>query len=299
MPTAEVQRQTTAAYDLYLPETITCPLVVDSPHSWNAYPEGFHPACARNDLLTSWDAWIDELFDCTPRLGAPLLAARFPRFFLDLNRGRDDIDPDIVQGDLPFPLRPTDKTAKGFGLLRRYALPGVAVYDAAIPAARLLRDIETYYDPYHEKLRDLVDHARNCFGGVVHLDCHSMKSRGNAMNDDNGAARPDVVVSDNFGRTASPDLTARLAALFTEAGLRTQVNDPYKGAELIRRHDSPSDNRHSLQIELNRALYMDEAAFEKSGNFVDLKRQIDWVLTTFADEMSVAWPKKTQIARGM
>lgn len=277
--------ETTTAFDLYLPDTVTCPLVVDSPHSWNAYPEGFKPVCRREDLLTSWDAWVDELFGSVPEYGAPMLCASFPRFFLDLNRARDDIDPDLVDGDMPFPLNPTGKTAKGFGLLRRNALPGVEVHGQAIPAAALMSQIETYYDPYHAKLGQLINAATAQFGTAIHLDCHSMKSRGNAMNDDNGALRPDVVISDRFGQTSDPAITTLLAETFSSAGLKTQINDPYKGAELIARHSSPEQNRHSIQIELNRALYMDEAAFTKSQNFQTLKMTIDKVLTTFIEKM--------------
>lgn len=285
MQVSDILRETTVAYEVMWPPEVLTPLVLDSPHSWRAYPEGFAPICENKHLLTSWDAWVDELFGAAPGIGAPLLRARFPRFFLDPNRARDDIDPELVDGDLPFALKPTEKTAKGFGLLRRNALPDVQVYDAPIPAKELLENIETYYDPYHAKLGHLLDEALARFGRAVHLNCHSMKSRGNAMNDDNGALRPDVVVSDYFGTTADSALTQRLAELFNEVGLNTQVNDPYKGAELIRRHGKPAEKRHSLQIEINRALYMHEASFEKSANFQALQKQIDEVLRAFVKEI--------------
>ena len=281
----EILREKTKAFDLFQPAELTSPLVVDSPHSWPHYPEGFRPACKPEDLLTSWDAWVDELFVSTPSFGAPLLSARFPRFFIDPNRARDDIDPELVEGTLPFPLNPTPKTAKGFGLLRRNALPEVLVYDAPIPAERLLSYIETYYDTYHAKLGALINGTKSQFGRAIHLDCHSMKSRGNAMNDDPGALRPDIVVSDHFGQTADPELTKRLAAEFSRVGLRTQINDPYKGAELIKLHSDPSDNRHSIQIEINRALYMDEAAFQKNSNFHDIQKKIENVLNAFTTEL--------------
>lgn len=279
------QEENTIAYDLVRPTTLSCPLVVDSPHSWKDYPPGFNPACKREDLLTSWDAWVDELFSAAPSVGAPLLSARFPRFFIDLNRARDDIDPDMVNGDMPFPLRPTEKTQKGFGLLRRFALPEVLVYDAPLSAERLLQDIETYYDPYHAILGQLIDEKQEAFGRCVHLDCHSMKSCGNAMNEDNGALRPDIVVSDSFGTTADPAITAQIAAAFSNAGLHTQINDPYKGAEMIKRHSIPQRGRHSIQIEINRSLYMNESAFTRSSNFTQMKQTIDSVLNQLAMEL--------------
>lgn len=282
MPLNNVLRETTTAFGLIQPRDVTSPLVVDSPHSWPHYPESFLPACKREDLLTSWDAWVDELFAATPNLGAPLLYARFPRFFIDPNRARDDIDPELVSGNLPFPLRPTEKTQKGFGLLRRNALPNILVYDNPIPADRLLEYIEVYYDAYHSKLSQLIEYAHNRFGRAVHLDCHSMKSKGNSMNDDQGQTRPDIVVSDNFGATADSGLTIQLAAEFTKAGFHTQINDPYKGAELIKRHSNPSENRHSIQIEINRSLYMNEQSFTKSDNFLKVKSLLEGVLRDFS-----------------
>lgn len=274
---------TTASYDLWQPSEQLFPLVVDSPHSWSENPADFRPVCAKKDLLTSWDAWVDELFSSIVKLGAPLLSARFPRFFLDLNRGRDDIDLAMIDGALPFPVNPTAKSQKGFGLLRRNALPGVYVYNELIPAERVVRDIETYYDPYNLALQSVIEATYEKFGRSVHLDCHSMKSRGNAMNDDPGQLRPDIVVSDTFGETSDPAITHFLAECFSNAGLTAQVNDPYQGAELIRKFSDPAKGRHSIQIELNRALYMDEKAFTKLPmGFPKLQSQISRILESFA-----------------
>lgn len=285
MTAHEIARETTESYDLIKPARATAPMVVDSPHSWRDYPEGFEPACTKEDLLTSWDAWVDELFGAAPEVGAPLLRARFPRYFIDPNRARDDIDPDMVSGTLPFPLNPTRKSEKGFGLLRRNALPDVLVYENPVPADILLENIQTYYDTYHAKLGQLIADATHVFGRCLHLDCHSMKSVGNAMNDDAGAVRPDVVVSDNFGKTANPAITHMIAEKFNDVGLKAQINDPYKGAELINRHGAPSKNRHSVQLELNRALYMNEATFEKSKGFATLKQELDKILKVICNEI--------------
>lgn len=258
------------------------PVILDSPHSWRAYPADFAPVAAEAELLTSWDAWVDELFGAAPSLGAAMLVARFPRFYLDLNRARDDIDPALVAGDMPFEARPGNKSAVGMGLLRRLALPDVPVYPAPLPAAEVLRRIETCYDPYYTALGGLMDDTHAAFGRVVHLDCHSMKSRGNAMNDDPGAQRPDIVVSDRDGTTADPELTRLLAGLFEAQGLKTTINWPYKGGQLIRRFSDPARGRHAIQIELNRGLYMDEARFEKKEpGFSSLRGQITNVLRDF------------------
>ncbi|MBN8245769.1 N-formylglutamate amidohydrolase [Nitratireductor aquimarinus] len=277
----------TAPFRVDLPsDGITSPLVIDSPHSWSDFPHGFDTVAERKDLLTSWDAWVDELFASATDIGAPLLVAQFPRFYLDLNRSRDDIDPSLVDGDLGFQLRPTKKTEMGMGLLRRQALPGLPVYPGPLPAQEVLRRIAIYYDPYYAELKRLLGNAHARFGKVIHIDCHSMKSRGNAMNDDPGCARPDIVLSDRDETTAHPDLTKRLAKLFQEAGYTVQVNDPYKGGYLIERYADPEKGFHAIQIELNRALYMYEAEFSKrEPGFGRLRMDIAKVMRSFSSEL--------------
>jgi N-formylglutamate deformylase len=260
-------------------EAGTSPLVFDSPHSWPQWPDdGTPPQVPRQVLQSSWDAYVDELWAIALDGSAPLLAARFHRACIDANRGRDDIDPHLLQGAWPTLLNPTRKSAVGMGLIRRDALPGVPMYAGKLPAAEVRERIERYYDPYHAELERLIAAAHGRFGFACHVDCHSMKSVGNAMNDDAGRPRPDVVVSDLDGRSSAREFTAYVAAGLAELGLHVQVNDPYKGAELIRRHGRPPQARHSVQIEINRALYMDEKTFEKTAGFerlaADLRR---WV----------------------
>jgi N-formylglutamate deformylase len=266
------------AYMIDGPVPPTIPLVVDSPHSWRHYPEDFHPVARKEDLLTSWDAYVEELFGATPLLGGVLLAARFPRFYIDVNRRRDDIDPDLLSEPWPEPVAPTDKSAVGMGLLRRLALPDTPVYGRPLRPDELRRRIEQCYDPYVAALEDLVDLTAGRFGHVLHLDCHSMKSRGNAMNTDAGRTRPDIVVSDQDGRTADGALTRHIAGLIADFGYHVAINDPYKGGDLVARTGRPAANRHSVQIEINRALYMDEASFQKSSHFDKVRSDLAQVI---------------------
>jgi N-formylglutamate deformylase len=253
------------------------PLVFDSPHSWPEWPaHATDPLVPRKVLQSSWDAYVDELWGQALEGGVPLLAARFHRACIDANRGRDDIDAQMLQGAWPTLLLPTRKSAVGMGLIRRDALPGVPMYAGKLPVVEVRERIARYYDPYHAELARLIGAAHQRFGFACHIDCHSMKSVGNAMNDDPGRARPDIVVSDLDGRASAREFTAHVATGLAELGLRVQVNDPYKGAELIRRHGRPAQGRHSVQIEINRALYMDEKTFEKTAGFerlaADLRR---------------------------
>lgn len=259
------------------------PVIFDSPHSSNQAPPNWHPIAPPEALLTRWDAYVDELFGDAPRFGCTLLRADFPRYFIDLNRRRDDIDPSLVDGVMPFKLAPSSKSEVGMGLLRRLALPGVPVYADPIPASTLMGWITDYYDPYHKALADKIEEMHARFGRVRHIDCHSMKSRGNAMNDDAGKERPDFVVSDRDGTTADPEFTSWLADQFRDLGYSAKVNDPYKGAELIVRHGNPARNIHSVQIEVNRGIYMNESTFSRGTNFDKVRGDIAAVIGRIAE----------------
>jgi N-formylglutamate deformylase len=258
------------------------PIVFDSPHSGIAMPDDFGTIAPREALLTSWDAFIDELWSGVPARGGVLIGAHFPRAYIDPNRAITDIDAELLAEPWPEPLAPQPYTQRGMGLLRRYALPGVPLYDRKLSIAEVRHRIDTYYLPYRAALAQAAESAFTQHGALWHVDCHSMKSRGNAMNVDAGEARPDLVVSDRRGTTSNPAFTQWVADHFTAAGYRVQINDPYQGGDLLNAVSDPARHRHSIQIELNRALYMDEAAFVKSAGFETLKRNLD----TFADALA-------------
>lgn len=247
------------------------PLVVDSPHSGMQWPADFSPVAPREAVLTSWDAFVDELWAGVPASGGTLIHATFPRAYIDANRSDDDIDPALLASPWPHALVPSDYSRRGMGLIRRLALPQVPMYAAPLTVDAVMARMSGYYRPYRAAVADALTRAVQQHGYVVHINAHSMKSRGNAMNVDAGAMRPDVVVSDRQGTTASPALTQWAAAWFRDAGLRTQVNDPYQGGHLVATFGAPSEKRHSLQVELNRALYMDEARFIHSDGFAALQ----------------------------
>lgn len=247
------------------------PIVVDSPHSGMVWPPDFAPTASRAAILTTWDAFVDELWSDAPTAGATLVAASFPRAYVDVNRAADDIDPELLAEPWPEPLTPTDYTRRGMGLIRRNALPNVPMYDRRLHVRDVQHRIDTYYRPYRAALGAHLDALHAAFGTVWHIDCHSMKSRGNAMNVDSGAVRPDLVVSDRHGTTADSAQTAWVAEWFRARGLTVQVNVPYQGGDLVRSTGAPSVDRHSVQIELNRALYMDEGAFERGPRFDEIR----------------------------
>ncbi len=272
------------------------PLVFDSPHSWGQWPEGGTPTQApAHALATTWDAWIDELWATAAQGRAPVLAARFHRSFIDANRARDDIDAGLLDGPWPEPLSPGAACLRGMGLIRRLALPDVPMYAAPLPVAEVRARITDYYDPYHQTLADLIEAAHVNFGLSVHIDCHSMKSVGNGMNVDAGQARPDMVVSNLAGRTSDAFLLRWVVQHLRSLGYRVQANHPYQGAELVRRHGRPAEGRHSLQIEINRAVYMNEARLERHDGFERLARDLGTLVATLDEglRLSLYPPKET------
>lgn len=256
------------------PRAEAAPLVFDSPHSGMEWPPDFRPLAPRAAILTTWDAYVDELWADAPDAGATLVAARFPRAYIDVNRAESDIDQELLAEPWPGPVSATDYTRRGMGLIRRYALPGVPMYDRRLSAAEVRGRIENHYRPYRAALRGVLDDLHRRHGAVWHVNCHSMKSRGNAMNVDAGAARPDFVVSDRHGTTCDPAFTAWTAEFLRGRGYAVQINDPYRGGDLVASCGDPARGRHSLQIEINRALYLDEAACERGAGFADVRRDL-------------------------
>jgi N-formylglutamate deformylase len=268
------------------------PLVVDSPHSWPHWPSEVTTAATPADIQTSCDAFVDELWRFACQTRAPVLSAGFHRALIDANRARDDITPSLLADTWPSPLKPTQYSRKGFGLIREYALPSVLMYHNKLSAADVQARLTQFYEPYHRALANLIDACQQQFGACLHLNCHSMKSVGNAMNDDQGLPRPDMVVSDLDGATAHPRLTRWIAQCLSDLGYRVQINDPYKGAALIAQHSDLPRQRYSIQIEINRALYLDEKNVSKHAGYAALERN----LRRFVDELSVKLlPTLTQL----
>lgn len=250
------------------------PLVFDSPHSGTHYPTNSGIVAPGSALNSTCDMFVDQLWSAAPEAGAALLAARFPRAYIDPNRSLTDLEPAMLESAWPTPLAPTERCMRGMGLIRRDALPGVPMYAGPLPVEDVQQRITRYYVPYHAALRQLIDGAHARFGQVWHVNCHSMKSVGNAMNTDHGSRRPDIVISDCDGTSCDGAFTDWVADELQRLGYRVSINSPYHGGQIVKDFGAPQHGRHSIQIEINRALYMNEARFEKHGGFEQLQREL-------------------------
>ncbi len=265
------------------PRDSEVPLVFDSPHSGTDYPEDFDHTCPRHVLRTAEDTYVHELYGAAPGHGATLIGALFPRSYIDANRHLADIDQALLAEPWPHPLNPGVKTKLGMGLIRRLAVPKLPVYSRKLGVAEVQARIEKYYHAYHAELASAADRLHARFGGVWHVNCHSMKSVSNGMAAEGpGVPRADFILGDRDGTTCASELTKFVQRFLTKRGYDVRINDPYKGVELVRRHGRPEENRHSLQIEVNRKLYMDEERFERNANFPKLKADLDALVAALA-----------------
>jgi N-formylglutamate amidohydrolase len=252
------------------------PLVFDSPHSGNVYPGDFAYAAPFQVLRRAEDAFVDELFGSAPHHGAGLLAALFPRSYVDPNRHEHEVDLSLVEEDWPHPIVPSERSERGLGVIRRLVRATVPVYDRPLTVAEIQARIDGYHRPYHRELAAMIDDARARHGEVWHVNCHSMKAAAK------GRRRADFVLGDRDGASCAAEFTVAVAETLTGMGYQVAVNRPFRGAELVSRHGRPGEGRHSLQIEINRGLYMNEERIEKTAGFDPLRADIDRLIQAIA-----------------
>jgi hypothetical protein len=269
---------------LHGPAQAEVPLVLDSPHSGTRFPPDFNAAVSDFDLRDGEDCFIDQLYLPATVFGVPLLAAQFPRTYLDPNRHAGDIDLDLVDGDWPHPHVPSGKHRIGKALIWRTLDDGRPIYDRRLSVAEIVGRIERCHRPYHGALVRLLDDAHARFGRVFHINCHSMPDVGGKMGE-GGAGRPraDFVLGDRDGSTCAPAFTACVAEVLRDLGYRVAINDPYKGVELVRAYSDPARGRHSLQVEINKLLYMDEATRTPHAGYERLQGDLMRLARTVID----------------
>ena len=264
------------------PKRAPLPLVLDSPHSGTDYPADFDHLPPRMLVRQAEDTFVGELYAIAPEIGATLIEALFPRAYIDPNRNVADIDQALLAEPWPGPVTRSRKTELGIGLVWRLAQGGVPMYSRTLSVAEVERRIKRCYEPYHAAVTAAIDERHRQFGAVWHINCHSMPAVGDVMSDDPGRARADFVLGDRDGTTCEPELTAFVAKTLGAMGYKVAINDPYKGVELVRLHGRPAERRHSLQIEINRRLYLDEATLAKNAGYAKLQANLRRLLDALA-----------------
>ncbi|MEP6609929.1 MAG: N-formylglutamate amidohydrolase, partial [Burkholderiaceae bacterium] len=273
-----------STFRLHGPRESQIALVLDSPHSGFDFPPDFDAAVSEFDLRDGEDCFVDELYMPATELGVTLLAAQTPRTYLDPNRHSGDIDLDLIEGGTwPHAHVPSGKAANGKALIWRTLDDGRAIYRRKLSVYEVVARIERCHAPYHRALQRLLSRTHARFGKVYHVNCHSMNSVGGRMAEGGeGSLRPDFVLGDRDGTTCDPAFTEFVRAQLSAMGHAVRVNDPYKGVELVKAYSSPGAGRHSLQLEINKRLYMDESARERNAGVVQLQRTLHALVKSIA-----------------
>jgi N-formylglutamate amidohydrolase len=268
--------------EVLAPQVQTVPFVFSSPHSGRDYPASFL-ASSRLDPLSlrrSEDSFVDEIFALAPSRGAPLLKACFPRAFVDPNREAWELDPAMFKDALPGYVNTSSvRVNAGLGTLARVVTNGEEIYRGKLHFADAVQRIEETYKPYHDTLNSLIENTIDKFGVCFLIDCHSMPSVGGPMDEDRGLRRVDVVLGDCHGRSCAAALTEQTDRLMTELGFTVRRNDPYSGGFTTRHYGRPRAHIHALQIEINRARYMDEVLIERGAGFDAIVSQFGKLIT--------------------
>lgn len=262
------------------------PFVFSSPHSGRCYPDGFVSASNLDPvtLRRSEDCFVEDLFGSVVELGAPLLHARFPRAFLDANREPYELDPTMFAEPLPPHVNTRSlRVAGGLGTIARVVADSAEIYRGPLAYAEAEERIRHLYMPFHETLRALLEETLSGFGCAVLIDCHSMPSVGGPADDDNGADRPDIVLGDRYGTSCAAALTLEAERILTRLGYTVLRNNPYAGGFNTEHYGKPASGLHALQIEINRALYMDEARLERNEGFSQVREDMRAFAAELAD----------------
>ncbi len=257
-------------FEIIEPAETTAPVVFNSPHSGRVYPRAFLSA-ARLDLAVlrrSEDSFVDELVLGVVGSGIPLMRAHFPRCYVDVNREPYELDPRMFEGRLPsFANTRSMRVAGGLGTVARVVGDAQEIYDRRLPVDDALRRIETLYKPYHRALRQLVTTVHRDFGAAILVDCHSMPSTAGAKDE---RPRADVVLGDRYGTSCVAAVADTVEQTLRDLGYLVSRNKPYAGGFITEHYGNPAAGFHSIQLEVNRALYMDERRYEPVASFARL-----------------------------
>ena len=271
--------------EVLAPKRQIAPVVFASPHSGTNYPPNF-VAASPLDILSlrkSEDSFVDVLFSAAPDLGMPLLRALFPRAYIDPNREPFELDPMMFEDTLPdYANTQSSRVKAGLGTIARLVSSGHEIYGGKLWFKEAAERINTNYRPYHRQLRELLDQTRQAFGCYLLVDCHSMPSVGGPHDPDAGRRRADIVLGDCFASTCDDKIISIVEDIFKEHGYQVTRNRPFAGGFSTRHYGNPQQGLHALQIEINRALYMDEIAIKKNGGMEKMTKDINSVIEALA-----------------
>jgi len=274
---SEVRDELDPPFEILEPAHLAAPVVFNSPHSGSTYPHAFLVS-SRLDIPTlrrSEDSFVDELVSGVVERGYPLMRAHFPRCFVDVNREPYELDPRMFEGRLPsFANTRSMRVAGGLGTVARVVGDAQEIYEHRIPIDDALRRIESLYKPYHRALRRLFTRLHRDYGAAVLVDCHSMPSTSGQKDD---RPRPEFVLGDRYGTSCVGVVAETVEGTLRSLGYSVSRNKPYAGGFITEHYGNPAAGLHAIQLEINRALYMDERRYARATGFDQLAANLEIV----------------------
>ena len=272
---SEIRDELDPPFEVVEPEPWRGPVLFNSPHSGSVYPRDFLTNC-RLDIATlrrSEDSFVDELIAGVVQTGFPMMRAHFPRCFVDVNREPYELDPRMFDGRLPsFANTRSMRVAGGLGTVARVVGDAQEIYDQRIPVDDALQRIESLYKPYHRALRRLFTRLHREFGAAVLVDCHSMPSTAGHRDE---RPRPEFVLGDRYGTSCVGVVAETVEKTLRALGYTVSRNKPYAGGFITEHYGNPAVGLHAIQLEINRALYMDERQYQRSPTFTRLAEDME------------------------
>lgn len=267
----------------YDPVASPVPVLVDVSRSGREYPTDFRSPLPFTDLHDNVSMYVDELYSSTPSIGGTLLYACFPNTYIDTNRSSADVDESLIEGKWPIPIRQSDYTERGLGLLKRLSRYGEPLQERKLTVQEVQERLARYHEPYHLELARILAGMKKTHGRGIQLSCHCMSAVGAPTHVDPGQQRADFNLGNNKGASCSEQFISFAAEALKSLGHTVSINFPYYGGELIARHSDPQNGVESLFIEVNKRLFIDTRTFKRTENFQNLKRSIDAFLQKIAD----------------
>jgi N-formylglutamate deformylase len=266
----------------YEPRGSAVPLLVDVSRSGREYPKEYRSPLPFTTVHDNVSMYVEDLWAGAPQVGATLLYCSFPNTWIDVNRNELDMDPAILDGQWPVELEPTARTLEGLGLIKSKARYGEPFQERKLSIAEVEERLNVYYRPYHAELKRIADDLHARFGRLRQISCHCMSAVGAPTHPDAGKARADFCVSDLKGKTASTAAMDLVVETLKSYGYSVSVNDPYMGNELIRRIGDPTRGIDSIQVEINKKLFMDTQTFRATAGLAKVKADLDRLLGVLA-----------------
>ena len=266
----------------YEPLKQAVPLLVDVSRSGREYPKEYRSPLPFTTVHDNVSMYVEDLWSGAPAVGATLLYCSFPNTWVDVNRNELDMDPALVDGQWPVELKPTARTLEGLGLIKTKARYGEPFQERKLTVAEIQERLDNYYRPYHAELKRIADELYSKFGRLTQISCHCMSAVGAPTHPDAGKPRSDFCVSDLKGVTASKQAMALVVDTLKSYGYSVSVNAPYVGNELIKRIGDPARGIDSIQVEINKKLFMDTKTFRATEGLAKVKADLDRLLTVLA-----------------